>query len=248
MITFESFTNKRRAEEYNKRLAEAVEGYADMMQIGSVGNQQIFKVVVNPDARRTVCFIAGLHGNEPAGPLGVLRFIEEKIHVPRTKRLVILPLVNPTGWENNSRETSEGVDLNRRFLDKELTGECKYVWDAIKDDEILFLHTLHEDPDLKEFYAYYTHDKQLAEDVRELASKYFPIYGKSSREPIPGEIYKDKIYEGLVPLPHIKRGGIEDKVLEMGIPYMTTETPGKANLSRRVKFTKEAMKLTMHSI
>jgi hypothetical protein len=246
MITFESFQQKRRAEEYNERLIKATEGYAELAQCGTAGNEQIFKVVINPDAKRTVCFIAGLHGNEPAGPLGALKFLEEKIYVPKTKRVVIIPLVNPTGWNANTRETEEGNDLNRMFLDKDLKGECKYIWDAIKDDDILMLHTLHEDPDLKEFYLYYTADKQLAEDIRELASKYFPIYGKSSREPIPGEIYKDKIYQGLVPLPHIKRGGIEDKVLEMGIPYITTETPGKANLSRRVKFTKEAMKLDNH--
>lgn len=121
------------------------------------------------------------------------------------------------------------------------------MWNALKDEGITFLHTLHEDPDLKEFYLYYTHDKELAEDLRKLASKYFPIYGKSNREPIPGELYKDKIHEGLIPLPHVVRGGIEDKALGLGIPYVTTESPGKANLSRRIKFNEAAMKLTIHA-
>jgi predicted deacylase len=241
MRTFETFHKQRRVKAYNESLASAIEGYANLSQIGTVDGEQIYKIVINPEGWKTVCFISGIHGDEPAGPLGVLKFLEERVHVPRTKRVVILPLVNPTGIINGTRKNGEDKDINRGFLDDDLDGECKQVWDAIKDEKVSLLHTLHEDPEVKDFYLYYTDDRLLAEDIRGLASKFFSI----SREE---EMYNDKMREGLIPLPHVKRGSIEDKMLEMGIPYITTETPGKTNLSRRVDFNKDVMKLVIQNL
>lgn len=67
---------------------------------------------------RTVLFIATIHGDEYVGtPL--LRDLEE--HLKRNPRLlagrkvVFLPVANPDGYANNSRENVNGVDLNRNF-------------------------------------------------------------------------------------------------------------------------------------
>jgi hypothetical protein len=246
---FLEFVNKKTAKKFNEDLLEAAKDH-QITQIGLDDDKQIFKIVINPDAKRTVCFIAGLHGNEKAGPLGALEFLKSGFHIPKNKKVIVIPLANPTGFEANTRENADKVDLNRHFLDKKLKDECKCLWDAIKDEKIDLLHTLHEDPDLSSFYCYFTHDQELAENLRELATKYFKIYDKSERKPLKSDasLYGDRIYEGLIPLPHTVRGGIEDKVLlEYFVPYIVTESPGQAELKKRIEFNKNAMKMVIHS-
>lgn len=242
MLKFEEFTQAKKCEEFTHRLTKATEGYADCAQIGVVDDHQIFKVIINPEGERTVAFVAGLHGDEPGGPMGVLKFLENKPPIPKRKRVVIIPLANPTGYMRNTRKNKDDVDLNRKFLEEEMPEECQAVWKGLEDEDLTVLHTLHEDPDQDGFYLYYTHNKPLAEELKELARKYFKVYKD-------GEMYGDKMVEGLIPLPHIVRGGVEDRVFtKHGIPYITTETPGKAPLSRRSEYTFQAMKRTIHSI
>jgi predicted deacylase len=221
--------------EFNKELLAATDGHGELTKIG-----QIYKFVINPTATRTICFVAGLHGNEQGGTYGALEFIKSKSYISETKKVIIIPLANPDGFSKNTRENAKGKDINRHFLEPELKDECKLVWECIKDDNVEMLHTLHEDPDMESFYCYYTHHKQLAESLRNLAEKYFQIYGGT------GDLYGDKIYNGLIPLPHDVSGTIEDKfLLHCAIPYVTTESPGKLPLGLRADFNKNAIKMTI---
>lgn len=244
MITFEEFSQVRNSENFTKRFVKAAEGYADLMQVGVVDDHQVFKVVINPDGKRTVAFVAGLHGNEPGGPEGVVKFLEEHPYVPSSKKVVIIPLLNPTGYVTNQRRNDDNKDINRQFFKKPLSGEAKIAWDALKDEDLDLFHSLHEDPRFSEFYLYYSHDKKLAQEILELAKKYFKIMGKDKNGT---ELLRDKLIDGLIPLPHEKSGTIEDLMLEYGVPYFTSETPGLVPLVRRAKFTKEMMKLVIHS-
>lgn len=246
---FLEFVNRKKAKKFNEDLIHSTEGKCDLLQIGTQEGEQIFKLVINPKAKKTICFIAGIHGNEQAGPYGVLSFLESGYQVPRNKRVIIIPLANPIGFQKDKRENADDEDINRHFLDKELKGECKILWDALKHENIDLLHTLHEDPSTNEFYLYYTHHKELAEDLRELAKKYFNIQTKGealSKDEKPGQ--GDKINDGLVPLPHVVRGCIEDKILiERAIPYITTESPGKIDLKKRTEYNKNAIKMSINS-
>jgi len=246
---FLEFVNRKRAKKFNEDLIRATEGKSDLMQIGTEKDEQIFKVVINPKAKQTICFIAGIHGNEQAGPYGVLSFLESGYQVPSHKRVIIIPLANPIGFQKDKRENADNEDINRHFLDKELKGECKILWDALKQENIDLLHTLHEDPSTDKFYLYYTHHKKLAEDLRELAKKYFDIQEKGealSKDEKQGQ--GDKVHNGLVPLPHVVRGCLEDKaIIERAIPYITTESPGKVDLKKRIAYNKDAIKMSINS-
>ena len=245
---FLEFVNKKRAKKFNEDLIHATEGKMDLMQIGTEKNEQIFKVVINPNAKKTICFIAGIHGDEHGGPYGALSFLEGDFHVPSHKRVIIIPLANPSAFQRNKRENADDVDINRHFLKKELSGECKCLWDALKHENINLLHTLHEDPSTDKFYLYYTHHKELAKDLRELATKYFQIY--NDREILSkGEEQGqgDKVNDGLIPLPHVVLGSIEDKaIIELAIPYITTESPGKIDLKKRIAYNKDAIKMSIN--
>lgn len=244
---FLEFVNRKKAEKFNEDVINAAKGRANLMQIGVEGGDQIFKLVINPEAKRTVCFIAGIHGDEVAGPLGVLSFLESNFHVPANKRVIIIPLANPKGFEAGKRENADDVDINRHFLKRELKGECKFIWDALKNEDIDLVHTLHEDPELKTFYLYYTHHLELAEDLRELATKYFDIFAKDKKLPLESVRQSDKVINGMIPLPHIVRGTLEDKCLiEKAIPYIITESPGKVDLKKRIEYNKNAIKASIN--
>ena len=61
---------------------------------------------------------AGIHGDEPAGALAAVRFLSEIAREPDFAEnflLQIYPLCNPTGYEDNTRQSRRGKDLNREF-------------------------------------------------------------------------------------------------------------------------------------
>ncbi len=61
---------------------------------------------------------ATVHGDEPEGALGLVRFIsalERNPDIAKGYALFIYPMCNPTGFEDNTRHSRAGVDLNREF-------------------------------------------------------------------------------------------------------------------------------------
>ena len=61
---------------------------------------------------------ATIHGDEPEGALGLIRFIsalEQNPGLAKGYTLFVYPVCNPTGFEDNTRHARCGVDLNRQF-------------------------------------------------------------------------------------------------------------------------------------
>src|SRR5688572_16807577 len=68
--------------------------------------------------RIKVGVFAGIHGDEPAGILGLMDFVRELDEEPESGRsfeLFLYPLCNPTGFLARARESETGKDLNREF-------------------------------------------------------------------------------------------------------------------------------------
>lgn len=73
---------------------------------------------------------AGIHGDEPAGALALVRFLEELTARPELAKgyhIYAYPVCNPTGFEDNTRHSRRGKDLNREF------------WRASEEPEIFLL-------------------------------------------------------------------------------------------------------------
>ena len=68
--------------------------------------------------RRRVYLSAGIHGDEPAGPLAARRLVQENTW-PDDIELWLCPCLNPTGFAVNRRENAHGIDLNRQYLHPE---------------------------------------------------------------------------------------------------------------------------------
>jgi hypothetical protein len=87
-----------------------------------------------------LAIFAGLHGDEPAGVhalVDLLRALEADPWMGRAYRIHLYPLCNPTGYEDGTRHSRSGADLNREFWRGSLEPEI-----AILERELL-LHKFH---------------------------------------------------------------------------------------------------------
>jgi protein MpaA len=140
---------------------------------------------------------AGIHGDEPAGPLAALRLIKEN-HWPADAELWLLPCLNPEGFILSTRENAGGIDLNRDYLNpKAAETEAHITWLERQPRFDLYL-CLHEDWESHGFYLYEQNpdDKQsLAEKMIEAVKKVCPVDAS--------EIIEDREAKGGIIRPNI---------------------------------------------
>ena len=106
---------------------------------------------------------AGIHGDEPAGVEAAMRFIEGNAtneDLLSRFAFTIFPCNNPTGWERNTRENADGIDLNREFNTRKPPAEAAIISNALQGHCFDLILEMHEDVDSPGFYMY-----ELAEDA-----------------------------------------------------------------------------------
>ncbi len=130
-----------------------------------------------PAATKRVYLSSGIHGDEPAGPLALLRMLEED-RWPQRMDLWVCPCLNPTGFPLNQRENADGIDLNRDY--RHLTSaeiRAHVDWLRRQPDFDLTL-VLHEDWEANGFYLYELNPhgrKSFAETIIANVSRVCPI-------------------------------------------------------------------------
>jgi len=209
-----------------------------LSKVGKSKEYPLFAIEINPKAKKSICFSAGIHGNEIAGQLSILEFLKI-FNAKKLKKIkiIIFPLINPYGYTNNIRRNSKDLDLNRHFCVSRPKNENKILIDYIKKQNIVFFHALHEDLDKKQFYIYLfeTHKELIYNQILKLAKKHIPL-------DLDNKIYKDKSDHGLIINEH--DGSFEDYMFLHNTPFsMCTETPGKQKLEKRIKLNIEIMNL-----
>jgi hypothetical protein len=96
---------------------------------------------------------AGIHGDEPAGPLAALRLLQEN-NWPENAEIFLLPCLNPVGFMLNRRENDQGFDLNRQYRHLEAAETRAHIaWLERQPSFDLYL-CLHEDWEAHGFYLY----------------------------------------------------------------------------------------------
>jgi hypothetical protein len=120
---------------------------------------------------------AGIHGDEPAGALGLLVWAETNLPLLASADILILPILNPHGLKTNTRHDAAGRDLNRSFHDpasspiiqgwRELTAERRF-------DACLCLH---EDYDARGCYLYELNRQphELGTTILNASGLYIPV-------------------------------------------------------------------------
>jgi len=104
-------------------------------------------------AGRKVYLSAGIHGDEPAGPMAALRLLQEN-EWPVDLDLWFCPCLNPIGFLSNSRFNAGGIDLNRGYLNPvadEVLAHIAWLEQQPAFDLCLLMH---EDWESHGFYLY----------------------------------------------------------------------------------------------
>ena len=102
---------------------------------------------------RRVYISAGIHGDEPAGPLAVRELIR-KNDWPAELELWVCPCLNPTGFFLNSRENEDRKDLNRDYRDTETGEVAAHIRWLERQPVFDAAFCLHEDWEANGFYLY----------------------------------------------------------------------------------------------
>lgn len=179
------------------------------------GAYPLYKIVLNDTkrAKRTICFSAGIHGDETSGPLGILEFLRgwKKGWYAETK-IILLPVCNPWGYDRGLR-TNGHRNLNRHFCDRRLSDESAILYNAVRHEKLSLFCALHEDEDKEDFY-FYAYNKHRAWDqiydaIRKTAKRFIAlcshptIYGLTATRGVVFNkrdgAFEDRMYRDCVP-------------------------------------------------
>ena len=125
-------------------------------QIGTIYNYPIHQIHLASSActPRRVLITGGMHGDEPAGVEAVLQFLaRDNTALLKNFSFVIIPCINPYGYVHDTRETRNGVDINRSFETDDVA-EVTIIKKALGQTQFSLTIDFHEDYDATGFYLY----------------------------------------------------------------------------------------------
>ncbi|MDR3228836.1 MAG: M14 family metallocarboxypeptidase [Puniceicoccales bacterium] len=133
----------------------AVASGFNVIEYGTAGTYPLLAAeLAPPNPKLRLYLSAGIHGDEPAGALALLTLMRQK-WFDTALAWHILPMLNPRGIAVRTRETPEGLDLNRDYRDaRSLETRAHKAWlshSAWRYDAAL---SLHEDWEASGFYLY----------------------------------------------------------------------------------------------
>jgi hypothetical protein len=171
-----------------------------------------------PD-RPSILVSAGVHGDEVGGVFAALAFLESRAHVAASRfQIVVLPCVNPSGFELDTLETAAGANLNRLFGTESKEPEVAAVESWLEQSGRRFLATfdLHEiAPDYRG-EGFVESDNPRACYLYETQTDHSRRIGRALIDALPPAfdvcrwpfIYEDRNTDGVVSYPEACRNAI----------------------------------------
>ncbi len=182
--------------------------------------------------RLRIGIFATIHGDEPEGALALPRFLqslEDQPEIAEGYALYIYPVCNPTGFEDNTRHSRRGRDLNREFWRQSEEPEVRFLQSEIWMQGFDGIVTLHSDDSSDGLYGFVRgavlSEHLLAPALLE-AGRFLPRNHRDIIDGFPARsgIIRDG-YEGMLQgIPGLQRPPFE----------ITLETPQRAPLHRQV--------------
>ena len=124
-----------------------------------------------------VGIFAGIHGDEPEGAHAIVQFIkllEAKPELAAGYYLSFYPVCNPTGFEDGTRFSRSGKDLNREFWKNSDQPEVRLLQAELISRSFQGIISLHTDDTSDGFYGFAhgaTLTKHLIEPALQAAEK-----------------------------------------------------------------------------
>ncbi len=202
---------------------------------------------------KKILLISGIHGDDRSGPIGLMSYFSDPSHwdMWQAKATIdIMPLINPTGFERNSRSVHGTIDMNRYFHDDIRKGdpkECttlKKVFQKIKNPYD-YLISFHEDVEAKALYLYDDsasgRDSKLIQALLRVAiQSRTPLFSG----PDDPEISNGKIVRGYFAvsksntIPALENYLVRNKKVKQAV---TVEIPGLLSLPKRINLVKNML-------
>jgi protein MpaA len=184
---------------------------------------------------------ASIHGDEPEGALALSRFaaaLEKDPDLAKGYCLFLYPVCNPTGFEDNTRNSRGGKDLNREFWKDSREPEVRMLESEVwlhAFDGIINLHSDNTSDGLYGYVAGTVLSENLLEPALREAEQFLP---RNRRQRIDGfsarnGIISRQCFKGVLRAPFdLRKPPFE----------ITLETPQKAPLHRQVEAFASALK------
>lgn len=181
-----------------------------------------------------------IHGDEPEGALALTRFataLGSEPEIAKGYALYVYPVCNPTGFEDNTRHSSSGKDLNREFWQESPEPEIRFLESEICMHAFDGIITLHSDDTSDGLYAFVSGavlTQNLTEPALRAAERFLPrnkrcvIDGFHARRGIVTDCYNGTLRS----LPSLPRPPFE----------ITLETPQRSPLHLQVEAFNAALK------
>lgn len=211
--------------------------------LGRPGGEPLYLLTPQADAgkRPRLLIASGLHGDEPAGPWGLLRFLERADpQLLDACSLSMLPVVNVTGFRNGTRLNAWGEDPNRGYppaadgLPPSREGAVLLAHaarlPALARDGFL---ACHEDPGLAHAYVY-SLERQATPGpfsiaLRDALARRFPVHPDGLVDGCP-------VRDGIV-FNHDDSSLEAWMMREGSLRAACTETPGRCAIEVRIEAT-----------
>ncbi len=129
---------------------------------------------------------AGVHGDEPEGVHALVRFLRSLEQEPELAKgycFFAYPICNPTGFEDRTRNSRSGKDLNREFWRGSTEPEVRLLESELIAHSFHGIISLHTDDTSDGFYGFahgatLTHD--LIEPALKAAAEFLPVNANDS--------------------------------------------------------------------
>jgi hypothetical protein len=133
------------------------------------------------DAPIRIGIFAGIHGDEPEGAhatVRFLRFLDDHPEAAAGYYLSVYPVCNPTGFEDHTRHSRRGKDLNREFWNNSAEPEIGLLQAELTSNSFHGIISLHVDDTSDGFYGYVggaTLTKHLIAPALKAADAFLPL-------------------------------------------------------------------------
>lgn len=201
-----------------------------------------------------VALAAGVHGDEPAGPWALIALVEARELEPRYGYRV-WPCTNPSGYALGTRESADGVDVNRSFGRGGQTPEARAIVTANRDRKFAVSIDLHEDCDAQGFYCYEYGRGDLGRAVIDaVAQAGFPVQDLERCDlggPVPGVVLDEGVVRPPASLEIDAIGGLSytlSVVRHAAQRALTFETPVRLPFEERIAIHRIAVKAALRAL
>ena len=215
--------------------------------VGVVDDYPIHRVLLAADRRvdKNILIAGGIHGDEPAGPSAILRFLErDNSPLLQHFKFLILPCINPYGYVHNTRENKKGIDLNRSFEESSIV-EIDIIKKAVEGQRFDFCIDFHEDWEAKGVYFYEAQreNRWIGPKITPQIEKIGPIDREMGESDLP-------IADGVFQTdPEWGNVGFAPYVFHFNADHvMTCETPTSWHMDRRIAAHLTALDVALETL